>query len=154
VSEALRFSVLKEYTQTDKIKINLDRRKSIDYYNKGVAEDKIILSRPIIALHYLSGATSFGLILGIFMIIFMDPRIYGILISLTSVYVRYQVWKYLKNRALQYTYQQALTSEEIFRELYQDKTFTLKNMQTGKIVRHPEKWSMVLPKKSEVQQEG
>ncbi|MEG6616549.1 hypothetical protein V6C27_08975 [Peptococcaceae bacterium 1198_IL3148] len=153
MSEALRFTVLKEYMQKNKIKLNLDNRKSIEYYNRQVADGKVTLSRLIIGLYYLSRLAGLGLILGLFFIVFIDPWLYGLLICLTSVYVRFRAWKYLKTQALQYTHQQALTSEENFKKLYQNNTFTLKNNETGKTVRHPEKWVMVLPKKLEVQSE-
>lgn len=138
-----RFSVFKEYVEQKKIGIDLDRRKSIEYYNQHIATGKIKPSQGLMILRHLSGMAGYGLLVGLFVCFFIKWS-YGLIICLASVFVRYLVWKILKDQALKFTKQRALESEGNLKALYTDHVISLKNLQTGKITRHPEKWTECL----------
>ena len=138
------FTVLKEHVHQQKINIDFDRRKSIEYYNKNIANRRIKPSQGLVVLRYLSSFAGYGLLIGLFVSFFIKPWYYGLIICLTAIYIRYQVWKRLKNQALAFTKQQAMDSENNFKKLYTDHVITLKNIETGKVTRHPEKWTQAL----------
>ncbi|MBM7855665.1 hypothetical protein JOC37_002070 [Desulfohalotomaculum tongense] len=146
--EPTRFDVLKEMVQNNKIKIKLDRRKSIEHYNEKIYKGEIKLSKFLLRLRTLSTMAGYSLIIGLYCIFFVSPWLYGLLITISAVYVRYMVWKYLKNTAINYTREEILKSEENLKDLYQKSAFVLQNTETGKIARHPEKWTVVLPQKT------
>lgn len=138
------FTVFKEYVEQQKINVNLDRRKSIEYYNKNIATGKLKPTRGLVVLRHLSSVAGYALLVGLFVSFFIKPWYYGLIICLSAIYVRYQVWKRLKNQALDFTKQQAMESESNFKGLYKDHVITLKNLETGKVTRHPEKWTEAL----------
>ncbi|MBO8138173.1 MAG: hypothetical protein H0Z40_08565 [Desulfotomaculum sp.] len=146
MSESEKFNALKDMIDKNKIKINLDRRRCIEYYNEKVYQGEIMLSKSMLRLRTLSDLAGYSLVIGLFCIFFVDPWLYGLLIAVSGIYVRYTVWKYLKNVALDYTRQDILKSEENLTRLYRRCAFTLQNIENGKTARHPEHWTAVLPK--------
>ncbi|MTI80240.1 MAG: hypothetical protein FH758_05030 [Firmicutes bacterium] len=150
MSESLRFNVLKEMIEKNKIQLSLDRRKSIDYYNQKVYKGQIEVPKILLRMRTLSTVAGYSLVIGLYCLFFIDPYLYGLLITFTAVYTRYIVWKHLKNIAINYTREDILKNEDNLQNLYKDSAFTLRNKETGKITRHPEKWTTVLPKKQEV----
>lgn len=127
----------------EQINIDLNQRKSIEYYNKNISTGKLKPGRGLLILRYLATVAGYGLLIGIFVAFFFKPWYYGLIISLTAIYIRYLVWKIMKKQALFFTKQQALQSEGDFKGLYDDQAISLKNLKTGKIVQHPEKWTQV-----------
>lgn len=144
MTERRQFLALKEQVGQNKITLHFDRRKSIEYYNQKMAEGAVAVSAGIKFWHWVSWASGPALIAGGFAALFYSPRINGVLLCFLAVYLRIIAWRRLKNHAVKYVSQQALASEEVLNYLYRNKTVTVKNTATGKTVRHPEKWTVVL----------
>lgn len=147
------FSVLKELVEKNKIVINLDTRKSIDYYNKKAGEGTIELPTYLKIWYLISKVSGLLLLIGIFFAFFLKPWVNGVLLCLLAIYLRVIAWRRLKNYALSVVYREVLQSEDVLNKLYRSNGLTMKNTVTGKTVRYPEKWTVVLPKEKPIVEE-